>query len=89
MRYRDRRSAGVTLGAAVAGENPRRPVVYALPRGGVPVGFEVSRALGCPFDVLVVRKIGVPQQPELAMGAIGGLFPAVKTMLLRPLEALR
>ena len=46
-------------------------MVLALPRGGVPVGFEVARALGAPLDVLVVRKLGVPSQPELAMGAIG------------------
>src|SRR5688500_1264170 len=45
-------------------------IVLALPRGGVPVGYEVARALRCPLDVLVVRKIGVPFQPELAMGAI-------------------
>lgn len=45
-------------------------MVYALPRGGVPVGYEVALALGCPLDVLVVRKVGVPFQPELAMGAI-------------------
>ena len=45
-------------------------VVLALPRGGVPVAFEVARALGAPLDVLLVRKLGVPQQPELAMGAI-------------------
>lgn len=43
----------------------------ALPRGGVPVGYEVSRALDCPLDVLVVRKVGVPSQPELALGAVG------------------
>lgn len=49
---------------------PPDPVVYALPRGGVPVGFEVASALECPLDVLIVRKLGVPHQPELAMGAI-------------------
>lgn len=45
-------------------------VVLALPRGGVPVGYEIARALGASLDVLVVRKLGLPQQPELAMGAI-------------------
>lgn len=50
--------------------DPVSPVVYALPRGGVPVGFEVANILECPLDVLVVRKLGVPFQPELAMGAI-------------------
>jgi putative phosphoribosyl transferase len=70
MRYRNRRHAGVLLGAEVAGLNPSDPLVCALPRGGVPVAYEVARALDCPLDVLVVRKIGVPSQPELAMGAI-------------------
>ena len=70
MRYDDRRHAGAVLGAEVASLNPLDPVVYALPRGGVPVGFEVAQALNCPLDVLVVRKVGVPYQPELAMGAI-------------------
>jgi putative phosphoribosyl transferase len=49
---------------------PADPLVAALPRGGVPVGFEVADALGCELDVLVVRKVGVPHQPELAMGAV-------------------
>lgn len=70
MRFQDRRHAGVLLGEAVAAIDPTDPVVYALPRGGVPVGFEVARVLGCPLDVLVVRKVGVPFQPELAMGAV-------------------
>lgn len=75
MRFADRRHAGALLGEAVAQLAPTDPVVYALPRGGVPVGFEVARALGCPLDILVVRKTGVPYQPELAMGAIaeGGI----------------
>lgn len=70
MRYHDRRSAGRALAAhvrAYAGENP---VVVALPRGGVPVAFEVARALGAPLDVLAVRKLGAPGNPELAVGAI-------------------
>ena len=46
-------------------------VVLGLPRGGVPVAYEVARALGAPLDVIVVRKVGVPFQPELAMGAVG------------------
>lgn len=46
------------------------PIVLALPRGGVPVGFEVARALGCPLDIVLVRKLGAPQQPELAVGAV-------------------
>lgn len=47
------------------------PVVLGLPRGGIPVAFEVARVLDCPLDVLVVRKVGLPSQPELAMGSIG------------------
>ena len=70
MRFKDRRHAGEILGATLARMEPDDPVVYALPRGGVPVGVEVANALDCPLDVLVVRKIGVPFQPELAMGAI-------------------
>lgn len=49
---------------------PVDPVVLALPRGGVPVGFEVAKEMGCDLDVLVVRKVGVPGQPEFAMGAV-------------------
>lgn len=70
MRFANRREAGEQLGRAVAELEPSSPVVYALPRGGVPVGFEVARVLQCPLDVLIVRKVGVPFQPELAMGAI-------------------
>jgi predicted phosphoribosyltransferase len=70
VRFADRRSAGEILGRAVAEMAPVDPLVAALPRGGVPVGFEVARALGCELDVLVVRKVGVPFHPELAMGAV-------------------
>lgn len=71
MRFADRRHAGQALGEAIADLAPNDPVVFALPRGGVPVGYEVARVLSCPLDVLVVRKLGVPFQPELAMGALG------------------
>lgn len=70
MRFADRRAAGVILGRAVADEEPADPMVAALPRGGVPIGYEVARALGCDLDVLVVRKVGVPFHLELAMGAV-------------------
>ena len=70
MTFADRRQAGEALGHAVAGMSPTAPLVAALPRGGVPVAFEVADALDCPLDVLVVRKVGVPRQPELAMGAV-------------------
>ena len=66
----DRYEAGRRLGQRLRGYEHRRPVVVALPRGGVPVGYEVARALNAPMDVLVVRKLGCPGQPELAIGAI-------------------
>lgn len=71
--YPDRAEAGRLLGAAVRDRlgAAAPPVVLGLPRGGVPVAAEVARALGAPLDVLVVRKVGVPDQPELAMGAVG------------------
>jgi predicted phosphoribosyltransferase len=71
MRFTDRREAGRRLAAAL-GRYAGRPdvTVLALPRGGLPVGFEVAQALGAPLDVFVVRKLGVPGHEELAMGAI-------------------
>ena len=71
MVFADRREAGRRLAARLAHLQGSDPVVVGLPRGGVPVAFEVARALAAPLDVLVVRKLGVPFQPELAMGAIG------------------
>jgi putative phosphoribosyl transferase len=69
--FRDRAEAGRLLGEELASRSlPKDSIVLALPRGGVPVGFEVARALGTPLEVLIVRKLGVPWQPELAMGAI-------------------
>ncbi len=67
----DRASAGRLLGARLAEVAAPDPVVLALPRGGVPVGYHVALAVDGPLDVAVVRKLGVPFQPELAMGAIG------------------
>ena len=75
-RFADRTEAGRALGAALRGRwTGEPPVVLALPRGGVPVAAEVAAALGAPLDVLVVRKLGTPGFPELAMGAIasGGI----------------
>jgi predicted phosphoribosyltransferase len=70
-RYRDRRDGGRQLAAALAQYANRRDViVLALPRGGVPVGFEVATQLGAPLEVFVVRKLGVPGHEELAMGAL-------------------
>jgi putative phosphoribosyl transferase len=70
-RFADRRDAGRRLAEALGERGSERPVVLGLPRGGVPVADEVARALGAPLDVLVVRKLGLPHQPEVAMGAIG------------------
>jgi predicted phosphoribosyltransferase len=75
--FRDRHDAGRRLADALARHAPplHAPVILALPRGGVPVGWEVARALRAPLDVMVVRKLGVPGHEELAMGAIasGGI----------------
>jgi putative phosphoribosyl transferase len=82
IRFRDRRDAGRHLARAVAQvvesgptPEPGKVVVLGLPRGGVPVAFEIAVAIGAPLDVFVVRKLGVPGHPELAMGAIapGGI----------------
>ena len=70
MIFRDRKDAGQKLAAALAGFKGQDCVVLALPRGGVPVAAEVAEALGAPLDLLLVRKIGAPHQPELAVGAI-------------------
>ena len=69
--FRDRTEAGRLLAARLSPFAAEHPVVLGLPRGGVPVAFEVAAALSAPLDVIVVRKLGVPDQPELAMGAIG------------------
>jgi putative phosphoribosyl transferase len=69
--FRDRAEAGRKLGQRLAGLDLDRPVVVGLPRGGVPVAAEVARALGAPLDVIVVRKLGCPGQPELGLGAVG------------------
>jgi putative phosphoribosyl transferase len=68
--FRDRQEAGLALAELVAGRGLPDPVVLALPRGGVPVGLEVARRLHAPLDLVMVRKIGVPFQPELAAAAI-------------------
>jgi putative phosphoribosyl transferase len=70
MAFIDRSDAGRRLARALLAFRNRRPVVLALPRGGVPVAAEVAAALHAPLDLVLVRKIGVPDQPELAMGAV-------------------
>jgi putative phosphoribosyl transferase len=77
VRFRDRAGAGRALARALAHYAGRDDVVVlALPRGGVPVGYEVAKELGAPLDVFLVRKLGVPGHEELAMGAIasGGVL---------------
>ncbi|MDW8443669.1 MAG: phosphoribosyltransferase family protein [Acetobacteraceae bacterium] len=69
--FRDRAEAGRVLAGRLSGLPLRDPVVLALPRGGVVVGAEIAEALHAPLDLLLVRKLGVPDQPELAMGAVG------------------
>ncbi len=69
--FKDRREAGQQLAQELTQyKNQEDLVVLGLPRGGVPVAYEVAEALNCPLDVFIVRKLGVPGQPELAMGAI-------------------
>lgn len=70
IKFRDRNQAGRMLGEALRTHAGRQPIVLALPRGGVPVGYEVARALRAPLDVCVVRKLGTPWQPELGLGAV-------------------
>ena len=68
--FTDRSDAGRRLASRLKHLRAQHPVVLALPRGGVPVGLEVARALDAPLDLVLVRKIGAPDQPELAMGAV-------------------
>jgi len=70
MSFRNRIEAGRKLAAALVSYRDKRPVVLALPRGGVPVAAEVASTLSAPLDLILVRKIGVPFEPELAMGAV-------------------
>lgn len=70
MIFADRSEAGRLLAAKLRARRRDDPVVLALPRGGVPVGYEIASALSAPLDLVLVRKIGAPQQEELAIGAI-------------------
>ena len=85
-KFADRRDAGRELAERLDEFAGREDVlVLALPRGGVPVAFEVANALGAPLDVMVVRKLGTPGQPELAMGAVasGGAYVTNREVLER------
>jgi len=78
MPFANRTDAGRQLAQALLRYKDERAVVLALPRGGVPVAAEVAAALNAPLDLILVRKIGVPMQPELAMGAVvDGINPLV------------
>ena len=68
--FEDRRDAGRQLAAKLSRFRDERPVVFALPRGGVPVGYEIARKLDAPLDVFVSRKLGAPDQPEFGIGAV-------------------
>jgi putative phosphoribosyl transferase len=84
MKYADRSDAGRKLAGKLAHLKDRQPVVLALPRGGVAVGFEIARTLDAPLDLVLVRKIGVPWQPELALGAVTD-GPSAETFIDRDL----
>lgn len=78
MIFRDRIHAGRELADRLLPYRDHNPVVLALPRGGVPVGLEIAQALSAPLDIVLVRKIGAPWQPELAVGAVAdGEHPEV------------
>jgi putative phosphoribosyl transferase len=77
MPFRNRSDAGRKLADALVGYKDQPCIVLALPRGGVPVAVEVAAHLGAPLDLILVRKIGVPSQPELAMGAIVDSDPSL------------
>lgn len=89
-KFADRFDAGRKLAEALRALRLKNPFVLALPRGGVPVGYEIARILQAPLDVVVVRKIGLPAQPEFGIGAIaegnGKLLDAktVKHLILTP-----
>ncbi|HEX5502077.1 MAG TPA: phosphoribosyltransferase family protein [Thermomicrobiales bacterium] len=93
--FSDRQDAGQQLAARLAPYRDDHPIVLALPRGGVPVGYEIARALGAPLDVLVARKLGAPHQPEFGIGAIapGGVRlldrPVVEALGIPPAEIER
>lgn len=87
MVFSDRREAGRRLAERLSERNLPDPVVLALPRGGVPVAYEVAAALGAPLDVLVARKIGAPGQPELGVGAVAeGAITVLDDATLRALR---
>jgi predicted phosphoribosyltransferase len=89
MPFQNRKEAGKQLAAALARFKNQRPVVLALPRGGVPVAREVAEGLSAPLDLVLVRKIGAPKQPEFAMGAVVEGTPPVTVRSEAVIHALR
>ncbi|MDH3540845.1 MAG: phosphoribosyltransferase family protein [Acidimicrobiia bacterium] len=83
VEFRDRRDAGRQLGAALESYRDQKPLIVGLPRGGVVVAAEVAAALSADLDILVVRKLGAPDQPELGLGAIaeGGVLLLNKPLM--------
>ncbi|MGE5042023.1 MAG: phosphoribosyltransferase [Candidatus Levyibacteriota bacterium] len=70
MDFEDRKDAGVKLAQALCMQKCKEPIVLALPRGGLPVGYEVAKVLHCPLEVFISRKIGSPENPEYGIGAV-------------------
>jgi len=87
VNFKDRKEAGQILASKLSKYADQKPIVLGLPRGGVPVAFEVAMALHAPLDVFVVRKLGVPGQEELAMGAIAS--GGVRVLNKRVIESLQ
>jgi predicted phosphoribosyltransferase len=85
--FTDRRHAGRELARALHRFATSNPIILALPRGGVPIGEEVARALGADLDVLIVRKLGAPTNPEFAFGAVGeGRTVVIDDQIVRDLR---
>jgi predicted phosphoribosyltransferase len=89
MSFQNRTDAGRRLAALLTEYAPADPVIVALPRGGVPVAVEIAAALNAPLDIILVRKVGVPQQPELAAGAVVDGDPPVLVRNEGVIAALR
>jgi len=87
--FHSRCQAGQLLAAELQHRLPLNTLILALPRGGVPVGFAIAQALHLPMDVLVARKLGVPWQPELAMGALAGESLTLDQKLIQDLRISR
>lgn len=87
--FKNREEAGQRLAVALETYRDESPVILALPRGGVPVGYEIARALGAPLDIVLVRKIGAPMSPELAAGAVVDMGEGVAPELVLNEDVMR